>query len=91
MSYAARIDEMIGKHVAELQLELSLAKTIGACLRRFRPMPYGYPLRVWSPHHIGPFPRSRNPIAHKWGTRTSASPQKEYMESFFGQTRGFTP
>ena len=57
MLYDVRIDEMIGKHVAEFQLEQSLAKTMGECLRRFRPMPYGYPLRVWSPHHIGRFPQ----------------------------------
>lgn len=42
---------MIGKHVAEFQTELSLAKSLAAC--QLRPvMPYGYPVRLYHPHHI---------------------------------------
>ncbi len=43
---------MIGKHVAEFQHELTLAKVMRGCLRKTCPMPYGYPLRVYSPHHV---------------------------------------
>jgi len=52
MSYATRVDEMVGKHVAEFQQELTLARVMHGCLKKPCPMPYGYPLRVWCPHHI---------------------------------------
>ena len=67
MSYETRVDEMVGKHVAEFQHELSLARVMGGCLRKPCPMPYGYPLRVWCPHHI-----CRSPSVKRFVPRVGA-------------------
>jgi hypothetical protein len=50
MSYEVKKDEMIGRHVAEFQAELTLAKSLGKLSQR-PPMPYGYPVRLYHPHH----------------------------------------
>ena len=55
MSYETRVDEIVGKDVAEFQLELHLAETMRDCLEKPCQMPSGYPLRVWLPHHVCTF------------------------------------
>jgi hypothetical protein len=69
MSYETRKDEMIGKHVAEFQNELSIAKSLERC--ELRPvMPYGYPVRLYHPHHIVNCPRY-TPMCHHQHDRLS--------------------
>ena len=41
MSYATKIDDMVGKYVAEFQTELTLAKKLKLYLKK-PSMPYGY-------------------------------------------------
>lgn len=57
MSYEVRLDEMVGKHVAEFQAELTLAKIAKSAVGKRTPMPYGYPMRVYHPHHVVRRPR----------------------------------
>ena len=59
MSYANKVDEWVGKHVAQFQQELSLAKTMRDCLETPCPMPYGYPLRVWCPRYVRRSPQAK--------------------------------
>ena len=56
MSYEAKKDEMVGRHVAEFQNELTIAKSLQSL--EVRPvMPYGYPVRLYHPYHIVKCPR----------------------------------
>ena len=50
LTYESRIDELIGRHVADYQAELALAKQLNDCLDNL-PMPYGYPQAVYNPCH----------------------------------------
>jgi len=50
MSYEVKKDEMVGKHVAEFQAELSLAKKMRDMGQK-PPMPYGYPTQLYHPYH----------------------------------------
>ena len=60
---------MIGKHVAQFQNELSLAKSLEAC--QLRPvMPYGYPVRLYHPYHIVKSPKY-TPMCHHQHDRLS--------------------
>jgi hypothetical protein len=59
MSYETRVEEMVGKHVATFQQELSAANGMRGCTRKHCPMPYGYPLAVWCPRHVCLSPRVR--------------------------------
>ena len=69
MSYETRKDEMIGKHVAQFQNELSLAKSLEAC--ELRPvMPYGYPVQLYHPYHIVRCPK-HTPMCHHRHERLS--------------------
>ncbi len=66
MSYEIKKDEMIGKHVAEYQAELSLAKKLEGVVDQPR-MPYGYPVTLYHPYHRVNRPRqvARQPHDHE--------------------------
>ena len=69
MSYAVKQDEMVGKHVAEFQAELTLAKSMKEFYKK-PPMPYGYPLRLYHPHHRVIIPKATK-MEHKKHKRLS--------------------
>jgi hypothetical protein len=48
MPYQTKIDQMIGKHVAHFQVEISAAKKLQKC-ELHSPMVYGYPAGVYHP------------------------------------------
>jgi len=48
MSYQTKIDRMVGKHVADFQVEISAAKKLQKC-EVYSPMTYGYPTGVYHP------------------------------------------
>jgi hypothetical protein len=48
MSYQTKLDQMVGKHVADFLLELSVAKQLQEC-DFAPPMPYGYPSGIYHP------------------------------------------
>jgi len=74
MSYQARIDEMVGQHVAEFQIELSLAKKM-AGYRSPPSMPYGYPTSVYRPMHVCRAPKFKRFIALTGGTLSNGVPR----------------
>lgn len=74
MSYATRVDECVGKHVAQFQQELSLGKTMRGCLEKPCPMPYGYPLRVWCPRHVCRSPQATRFIPRVRGRLSNGIP-----------------
>ena len=63
MSYAVKQDEMVGKYVAEFQAELTMTKSMEEFYAK-PPMPYGYPLRLYHPHHRVRIPRATK-MVHK--------------------------
>ena len=74
MSYQKKIDEMVGKHVAEFQLEISLAKQMEG-LKTTPKMPYGYPIEVYRPKHICKVPHVKRFIARTGGTLSNGVPR----------------
>lgn len=65
MSYETRVDEMVGKHVAQFQDEMILAKIMGRYAKKAPSMPYGYPIAVYCPLHT-----CRSPVVKKYIART---------------------
>lgn len=57
MSYEVKKDEMVGRHVADFQIELTLAKRLEGVFKK-PAMPYGYPVRLYHPHHVVRIPRA---------------------------------
>ncbi len=87
MSYATKIDEMVGKHVAEFQAELTLAKQLSSLQSR-PSLPYGYPVRVYHPRHTVPTPtcsNSKHPFPSKPLVLTRCIPF--FIIKFFTQSR----
>ena len=74
MSYATKVDEMVGKHVAQFQQEQSIAKTMRDCLEKPCPMPYGYPLRVWCPRHVCRSPQAKRFVPRDRGRLSNGIP-----------------
>ena len=74
MSYETKIDELVGKHLAAFQREVTLAKTLST-VRKLPPMPYGYPVRVYRPMHICRIPQVRSFIAHTGGILSNGVPR----------------
>ena len=66
---------MVGKHVAEFELERALAKKISGCCQTKTPMPYGYPLAVYRPLHICKLARVKHFIAKTGGTLSNGVPR----------------
>ena len=55
MSYQKSVDEMVGRHVAHYQEELTSTHELGQALNKEKPpppMPYGYPIAIYRPMHI---------------------------------------
>ena len=74
MSYQKKIDEMVGKHVAEFQLEISLSRQL-ADQGTDNSLPYGYPVEVYRPMHVSIRPRRRRFIARKGGKLSNGVPK----------------
>lgn len=70
---------MIGKHVAEFQAELTLARKLDESLVKF-PMPYGYPEAVYRPFHGYKLVDVKHFIEHSGGTLSNAVPRVLGME-----------
>ncbi len=76
MSYETRIDEMVGQHVAEFQMEVSLAKKMGGHQSKRAPeMPYGYPAAVYRPLHVCRAPQFKRFVALTGGTLSNGVPR----------------
>lgn len=74
MSYQKRIDDMVGKHVAEFELERTLARQLKRS-DRTTPMPYGYPLAVYRPMHVCKLAHVKQFIAKTGGTLSNGVPR----------------
>lgn len=74
MSYATRVDDWVGKHVALFQRELSLAKTMSDCPEKTCPMPDGYPLRVWCLCYVRRSPRAKRFVVRVRGRLRNGIP-----------------
>ena len=74
MSYQQKVEEMVGKHVAEYQAEVSLAKQIEG-YNPPPPMPYGYPLWIYRPAHFVEIPRETAFASHLEGTMSNGVPR----------------
>lgn len=79
MSYEAKKDEMVGKHVAEFQAELSMSKKLEGAVSGPR-MPYGYPTAAYHPHHAVLLPRATATVHHEHGTLSNDVPWVVSME-----------
>lgn len=65
---------MVGKHVAEFELERALVRKIRSAQSN-TPMPYGYPLAVYRPMHICKLAQVRRFIAKTGGTMSNGVPR----------------
>jgi len=74
MSYQKKIDDMVGKHVAEFQLECTLSRQLAQHVNNTA-MPYGYPIRVYRPMHICSRPKRRRFIACNGGILSNGVPK----------------
>ena len=79
MSYESKIDELVGKYVAEFQTELTLAKSLKGDADT-PSLPYGYPLGVYRPHHICKVPQVKHFIAKTGGRLSNGVPRVLSME-----------
>ena len=55
MAYEKRVDELVGRHVSQFQLEYCLSRQMKGLRGDHKvppPMPYGYPIAVYRPMHI---------------------------------------
>ena len=75
MSYQSQIEEMVGNHVAEFQMELTMAKYAERLPTATSPMPNGYPFAVYHPQHIYKTPQVKNFIALTGGTLSNGVPR----------------
>lgn len=75
MSYESQVDELVGEHVARFQAELTLARQLRDRTGKAAPMPYGYPVGVYHPHHICRVPRFRAFIARTGGCLSNGVPR----------------
>jgi hypothetical protein len=73
MSYEVKKDEMVGKHVAEFQAELTLAKKLEGIGNRPR-MPYGYPTQLYHPYHTVVRPKHTEHQHHEHGKLSNNVP-----------------
>jgi hypothetical protein len=87
MAYEKQVDELVGRHVCQFQLELSLARVMGQLdpnKRKVPAMPYGYPIAVYRPKHICRLPQVRAFVARSGGTQSNGVPRVLRTE-FVGQ------
>lgn len=74
MSYQTRIEDMIGKHVAEYQQERICASNMPTVQNGPR-LPYGYPVGVYHPMHICRMPAIKHFIARTGGRLSNGVPR----------------
>ncbi len=74
MSYQKKIDEMVGKHIAEFQLEFSLSRQLVEQVTDIS-LPYGYPVGVYHPMHVRKRPHCKRFIACNGGTLSNGVPK----------------
>ncbi len=74
MSYAVKADELVGKHVAEYQVELTLAGLFGR-YDNTPILPYGYPVGVYRPLHICKTPQVKKFVARTGGRLSNGVPR----------------
>ena len=87
MSYQKRIDEMVGKHVAEFEMERALARQLRGSNGN-APMPYGYPTAVYHPMHVCKLAHVRRFIAKTGGTLSNGVPRVLRSEQLDGYILG---
>ena len=87
MSYEVKLDEMVGKHVAEFQAELTLARQMGG-LDSTPPMPYGYPVQLYHPHHTVLRPHATRLIPRSHGKLSNEVPWVLALEVVDNQILG---
>lgn len=75
MTYQSRIEEMVGKHIAGFQQELTTAKHASGLLKYGSSMPYGYPPAVYHPMHFCKTPVVRQFIAKTGGLISNGVPR----------------
>jgi len=75
MSYETRVDEMVGKHVAHFQDEMTMAKLMEQYTKKTVPMPYGYPIAVYCPLHTCQSPTVKRFIARTGGKLSNGVPK----------------
>ena len=79
MTYESRIDEMIGKHVAEYQAELALARKLDESLVSVD-MPNGYPDSVYHPGFRKHLAAVEHYVKHTGGVLSNRVPRVLSME-----------
>ncbi len=65
---------MVGKHVAEFELERALVRKIRS-IQSNTPMPYGYPLAVYRPMHVCKLAQVKRFVAKTGGTMSNGVPR----------------
>ncbi len=80
MSYETRVDDMIGKHMAHFQDEITLAKLMSQYQKKTPAMPYGYPMGVYHPMHVCRSPEVKRFVAHTGGRLSNGVPKVIGME-----------
>lgn len=80
MSYETRVDDMIGKHAAHFQNEMTLAKLMSQYKKKPQAMPYGYPMGVYHPMHACRSPEVTRFVARTGGRLSNGVPKVIGME-----------
>ena len=73
MSYETKIDQMVGKYVADFQMELSAAKKLQECESAF-PFAYGYPASVYHPTAVVERPHVSRTLSNPAGKMSNGVP-----------------
>jgi hypothetical protein len=73
MPYETRIDQMVGKHVADFQMELFAAKKLQEC-EFASPMAYGYPAGVYHPTAVVERPHVSRTLSNPAGKMSNGVP-----------------
>ena len=73
MSYQTKIDQMVGKHVAEFQMEISAAKKLQES-ESASPMVFGYPAGVYHPTAVVERPHVSRTLSNPTGKMSNGVP-----------------
>jgi len=73
MSYATRIDQMVGKHVADFQTEISAAKKLQE-IKAASQLWYGYAAGVYRQRASARLPRVSRRLVHPVGKMSNGVP-----------------
>ena len=73
MSYQTKIDQMVAKHIADFQLEMSVAKQLQEC-EFAPPLPYGYPVGVYQPRIQKRAPHANRVLSNPTGKMSNGVP-----------------